>query len=325
MLIEQPADSIMLFAKSFGFHFKKILFPWPQSFTITDVSAVYIWVGMALALWCVLLFLFDRSLPASLFISGTLFLVPAWPVALGYIAWTPFAERYAYVASALVILASMVLLGKTQASKSSLIPSGIILVCILMVFGASTTLRASLWSDDVAFFADTVEKNPKFYKVRYAYGNALMEDKQYRAAEEQYRQALALQKDEAENKFFLYMGVLRTWEKRYIEAKPFFEQAVVNYKDDALILSYDKLAWVLNTLVREDLSADKDALHVDLLKVNLKLYELKRDPFFLYRAGQSALALNRDKEARQYFAEAQAKLPSNSIYKSLAEKLMNKL
>ena len=327
MLADQPLHSLALFSSSFGFYLKKILLPWPLNFTITEVGSHYVWVGAILLVVSVLLFLSFRALPVRLFLSGTLFLAPAMPVSLGFIAWTSFAERYAYVALAFIVLAVMVYLGKAITVDRFLIPGFVVFTCVLMVFGASTTLRASLWADDVSFFADAVAKNPDFYRVRYAYGNVLLNDFQLLAAEKQYRQAFALQKDDAaDNKFLIYMGILRTWDKRYWEAKDFFEQAVDNYTGKDLLLAYDKLAWTINKLLlTEDMAFDREPLHKDLLNVTLQLYELKKDPFLLYRAGQSALALSRKEEARHYFSEAYARLPADSMYRPLARKLMKKL
>jgi len=329
LLTEHSFESALQFAKSLGFHFSKIFYPWPLSFAITEVADGFIYIGFILFFVCCLLFVSDRSVPVRLFMSGMFFFVPALPVALGFIAWTPFAERYAYTACAFVVMALVVGLYVGWSHKEAVKVAGVsTLCCLLMFFAATTTSRAHLWSDDVAFFADAVEKSPFFYKVRYAYGNALMKDTQYVAAESQYRKALELQAltdDDWKNQFLLYMGVLRTWEKRYLDAKVFFELALTEYEGESLITAYDKLAWVLNRLLIEGVEGDPSVLNAQLMGVNLKLYEFRHDPFYLYSAGKSALAIGDKKTARELFGEAYAKLPEGSLYKPMALKLKNNL
>ena len=89
-----------------GFYVKKIFFPWPLNFAILSVDPVYELLGMVLAIVCAWS-LFSKKYAASFFLAGVFLIAPAFPIAFNHIAWTPYAERYVYVASGMIAIASI--------------------------------------------------------------------------------------------------------------------------------------------------------------------------------------------------------------------------
>ncbi len=92
--------------QTISFYVKKMFFPFPLNFTIRDVDPLYELLGVPVMILCFLI-LSKRSRLSALFMTGIFLIAPSFPVALGQIAWTSFAERYIYLSTAFVMIAAV--------------------------------------------------------------------------------------------------------------------------------------------------------------------------------------------------------------------------
>jgi Flp pilus assembly protein TadD len=111
-----------------------------------------------------------------------------------------FAERYLYAASAgfclLVVLAALWLVEQLPARYHRAI-GAMALVIVLGLFSEQTVARAATWKDDATLFGETLTASPDAPFLHIMVASTQSEDAtQLSAAEENYRQAIALAKAE---------------------------------------------------------------------------------------------------------------------------------
>ncbi len=95
-----------IFLQALGFYVKKIFFPFPLNFAITDVNPLYELLGVPVVVLCFLVGS-KRSKLSALFMTGIILIAPSFVIALGQMAWTSFAERYMYLPTAFIMVASV--------------------------------------------------------------------------------------------------------------------------------------------------------------------------------------------------------------------------
>jgi hypothetical protein len=107
--------------------------------------------------------------------AGMLFLLlasiaPALVNAVHKIAWTPYAERYLYLPTALFALTLCSLLAR-RASKG--IPCQLLLALLLLYYLPITLQRNLLWADQQGYLQLAVEQSPGNAMLRNNYGVVL--------------------------------------------------------------------------------------------------------------------------------------------------------
>lgn len=99
-----PLYSVMLVLRTFAFYLKKIFWPFPLNFTIVEIDPLYELAGIPLVLltcWIAL----RRTVVSALYLTGVGLMAPAFLIAFGQVAWTPFAERYVYLSAGFILTA----------------------------------------------------------------------------------------------------------------------------------------------------------------------------------------------------------------------------
>lgn len=171
---------------AFGFYLKKLLLPYPLSFTILRYDRfwgfVSLAVGTAVAIW-----LFKRYrfalLPLLVVFLG---IVPPVLAYVGRIPWTPFGERYLYLPMiGFSILAALLL------SDLRKLPRIVPVACLLLL-SFPTMARVAVWCDGRAFWNDALAQEPSFAKSHSALGAIELQEHNYREAERHFDKAISL-------------------------------------------------------------------------------------------------------------------------------------
>src|SRR6266542_3002413 len=191
------------------------------------VGAVLLLAGItAVALWR----LSSRSPLALRFLFFCLAFLPAsnllFPIG------TIFAERLAYLPSGGLYLAAGALIAGSAASLPALTPrrSRLLAVAVLLL-GARTIVRNSVWWSDEGLFLNLVRTAPESAKAHYDIAYIWADERQYSRARDQYEQATEIYEDywdawAGKGRVEKEMGLLSDAEDSYesaIEANPRYE------------------------------------------------------------------------------------------------------
>ncbi len=150
--------SLYICLRSLGFYFAKIVAPVPLNFAIMEVDPLYALAGVPLA--CISIFILFRKGPVSaLFSSGLFLIAPAFLIAFGQIAWTPYAERYLYMPLMFIIPAFVLFLNKHLVFPAATLKTSLCLALVL-VFSVLTFNRNLVWRTNETLISDTLEKSP---------------------------------------------------------------------------------------------------------------------------------------------------------------------
>lgn len=299
-----------------GFYVRKLIFPFPLNFAIYTVHPMYGLLGVLLlpVLWLVYR---SNRLSGAFFISSVLIILPAMLVAVKQIAWTPFAERYLYLASAFFVfgLVSIVKSRNRQLSVALLT----CIVILLCVSGFGSFKRNLLWKDSFSFFQDAVVKSPEFGSVYYSLGGELIKKGEYDLAADAFATADRLNKRVSmHNQIKVSIMGTMLAKGEYLKARTYFFQTFKDKNDapaDFLELLYKADA------KRFEISGKKEKplLAVDLLDTLDLLNKKKPDPFWLYRSGQISLILGDDVRSADFFHRSYSAAPADAHYKGAAK------
>lgn len=307
-----PVISILA---AIGFYTKKLIWPWPLNFGINRVPPGYCWLGAAVCL-LLLWFVWIRRIWSALCLTGFGLLSVVLVISLAPVAWTPVAERYAYIPLAVTIL------GLLAINDRSLLPhvkrfKAWILVVFLVIMGGSTLARNFVWLDNLALYQDTVKKSPDFAPAQNELALALYEQgrtseaiailKSVRNPGSQLSSlnqvaALIEARDYSQAKRFLLDRLTAT---------PVYERTILEYlvKVNDLMIETSRDPHVTDKYYREQL-------------VWLEhLGEISGDAFYWYRQGRIHLHLHENEQARRCFAKALKGLPEHSPFYEPARKL----
>lgn len=171
---------------AYGFYLRKLVFPFPLSFTILEydhaAGLLCFALGVAAA-WFLLRRFPETLLPLLIIFAG---IVPPLLAYLGRIPWTPFGERYLYLP-----MVGFSLLVSLLVTRIPRMPSWVPLGAVLLL-ALPTISRAALWSDGVAFWEDNIKNAPGFAKSYSALGVLAYEDQRYDDAERYMKRAQTL-------------------------------------------------------------------------------------------------------------------------------------
>ncbi|MBT0664553.1 hypothetical protein KI809_09605 [Geobacter pelophilus] len=312
------ADSnytIQTFLGAIAFYLKKFIFPFPLNFAIREISPYYNIAGVATAPF-ILLFMLRGTLATTFFITGICLILPALPLSLGAIAWTSYAERYVYIASAFFIIS----LGCYFVTSSRLHQVVIPVCCfIVLVFAASTVHRSYIWSSNLSLFEDTVKKAPNFRFIRNNYLIALRDAGRYKEAEKQYRLAQKLPSVQYVSDLDLNYANLLAITGRYSEADRLYAKVFEKSGESNLYLDF------LRQMHATALGKERVFWGNRLLEISERTIAMTKDYAKYYQMGKVALDIGERSAARKYFVAGCSFIPSNDPQSHFACRLADSL
>lgn len=172
-------SKLWLLPAMIAFYIKKLFVPFPLNFAISTINTLGYSI-LFLVLLGTNLFLIVKKrffLPLWMLIFIMAFL-PALPIALSDMAWTPYAERYLYLAvPALGFFLGFWFAGSTE--KYNFQKRTLILLVLLVFISVvpATIHRIFIWQNRFSLWENTYKKNPENGMVLYQYGVILGDEK----------------------------------------------------------------------------------------------------------------------------------------------------
>ena len=309
-----------------GFYLKKMVIPWPLNFHISHVAKVpYFIVGLA---FLILLLYGTRkkrweSLWGWIFLSA---LIPVLFLAARPFSWTPVAERYSYLASAVFAIFVAILQAKYLAQRSVFLHWAVKVVplIVLFVFSVSTVSRAAIWQSNKRLMGDTYRKSPTDGWVTYSYGILKARQGKIEEAETYWKKAYDLGFTINSAKA---LGWLEAKRGNYEKAERYYLQAAWpssdvekfsrNFDPDI----YSSLARLHLRWAKEDKA--NEAHHFErVVHFYRRAYRFSgEDPMVLYNMGKFFLEHGDLQEAKKCFRRVWQDRP-NTYYGRAAGKLM---
>lgn len=299
-------SSVLYVPATIGFYIKKLFFPFPLNFAIYQINVVF-YSGLFIFIMILAGYFYLKKI-YRIIIWLTLIILafsPAIFAATSKIAWTPFAERYLYLAVAVWALAMGTFIQyvaeKTPNSVSLLKP---IVISILVVFSVTTFLRTLAWQNNLTLWADTYRKSPNFGKVLYKYGEALGDSKGL----PYFKRAVEAAKDQ-EWKDFSLLALARQAkkDKQYAEARKYINRAIQ-------IRPIPKNYYIAADILRSMPGSKEKDQEPDIEKCidyYQKIYDQKHDAFALFQIGVLQIKSMNYNKAQIAFNKITTRFPSS--------------
>jgi len=319
-------NTVRVIFKVFGFYVKKLFMPLPLNFAIMKLDNNYVWFGIAVAFIMIILLVRRRQNMSVILLCSAFFLIaPAILVALASIAWTPVAERYLYLPSAIFsigFVGSIYCLLNSRKFTASVVPCFVI---ILFPAGWATVQRTITWQNNISLYQDTLNKSPDHSFIKNELAIAMIAKGRDADAERQIEEAKLL--DPTKKNVLVYVN----------QAKLRYTQGKLDDARDLLLQTFTKKSEanpeVLKMLTKIDEQrlfhsksyAASVLIYKELLDTHENLYPKTGDPISLYRGGQMSLQLGDKQKARELFHKAYQAAPDDAHYKQAAFKLAEKL
>jgi len=315
-------DLVRVSLKTCGFYFKKLFIPMPLNFGIVEIASGYLWLG-ALVCVGVLFCLYRRDLVSYLFVAAFCLAVPAFPLPVLKMTWTPVAERYVYIASAPFVIALALLF--VRYLQPLLSPRAITIGVALLLgsAGVVTAQRNIIWQDNVALFEDTLRKSPNFNAAKNELAIALREQGRL---DEAHALLMTNSGTDAQpsalNKVRVYFnqGNLEEAHGMLLDRK---NRGIADTRE-----SLDLLNSINEQRLRASVSnskAQQQEISKEILESMKQLLAITGDPFYHYRIGMLQLRLGDKLIAKQSFEKAWLGAPTTSHYGAAAKKLAERL
>ncbi len=292
-------NSLFVMLRAFGFYMKKLIFPFPLNIAIMEVDPLYEVLAILLVALCMYIAT-RRSLSSAAFMSGMFFIAPAFLIAFGQIAWTPYAERYVYITSAFVIIAAVVYL------DIKLVPARkpwtvFTMVIILAIFFASTFLRSVTWNSDLTLYEDAVEKSPQSRDLRAVYGELLIQKGDYAAALVQLEQGRSIASLDYDERFDLNMSYIY-YKLGNIDEAIALSKTILLKSRNKSVKALDSLIVLLKEkMISARSPAEKNALKKEMFLYTKTLFDLNHDPRLLFDISILAAELGEKNAAIQFY------------------------
>ncbi len=301
-----------------AFYLKKLIFPFPLNFAISQINTVFYSVLFVVFFMSNIICLFKRKF-LYVFISILLIIsfMPALPVALGGVSWVPLAERYLYLSVSIMSIAVAFFL-KISYQKGIFNDKSLMIVCtsLIVIFASTTLNREFVWKESKTLWADTLKKNPDNSMVLFKYGQTFGGEegqwafKKAIASSENFKWKsmtfMEIAKDERSNGN--YDESIVNLEKA-LEVKKSF----TNYRDAAQIVSgFDS-----NNIQKQQEYINKAIEYFKLA------YGKKKTSFVLFKTGILLIKVGKNNEAEELFVEIIRKFP-DSKYAFYAKKQLEK-
>lgn len=326
LMAGDPNYAVSVFLGAVGFYVKKFFLPLPLNLFIVEIDPLYDFIGIGVLLGCVVLAV-RRTRVAGLALTGICMLLPALPFAFGTIAWTSYAERYAYIASAfwsvaLVIWAAYQPRPEFLKGWTRPLPA-VVFGMVVLAFAWSTWNRNTAWQTNTALLADTVSQAPHGKTIRIMYAYALLLEGRVPEAVEQISIARTLYSLKYDETLDMVHAAILVKQGKYDEAEQRYLEAFRRTKG--------RSAPVLCALVSfyEDRERGmKDQVNPIGSKIAFylaQLAELTGDPYHCYRAGQYLLSQSDRGAALYYFRKARDRFPTKNRFKAFSARIMDRL
>jgi tetratricopeptide (TPR) repeat protein len=315
--------SFSMFLGAAGFYMKKFLVPFPLNFFIREIDPLYDFLGIAALLAALRCFVSTR-LPANFVLSGFFVMLPALPFVFGTIAWTAYAERYIYLATAFWIVALSLWTGRWMNLSPKRIPfiTGCVVILCLAMAGV-TFSRNLVWLTNVDLMADTVAKNPQRRILRDIYMYSLLAAGRLEEAKREYGISRSIHDTFYDDKADLVMGNELNREGRSKEALRLYQDAIERskYRSEGLLAA--GIEQVRKVREAGPISAE-ERRHLSELELEYegRLLEITRTPQRLIEAGRRASQRGAACEASSLFDEALHKLSRHERLYPVAESLL---
>lgn len=320
LFIDKPIHVILTGLKGYGFYLKKIFIPTPLSFAITDVSRNYVVVGLFVVIVVVYGF-YVSNIESIFFFTGISLIGPALFISLGKIAWTPYAERYVYIASPFILLPFISVIANSQIVKNNFSVYKYAITTIIVLFASITFHRNFIWLDNVSLLGDSVQKNPAYSRLRGEYGISLSLAGMYEEAKKQFLIAQRLSNVGYSEKYALNYASVLVRQNNMSEAETVYDQIfkITNGESseslDQIISFYEILKISAN---------DKEGIRIikkiiDYRKLRFEKHHRLDDVF---QIGLEYMYLQDELNARNYFISY---LSSNSKEINKAKRAENYL
>jgi tetratricopeptide (TPR) repeat protein len=328
----------LIFLQALGFYVKKIFFPFPLNFAITELDPLYELLGVPVVVLCFLI-ISKRSKVSALFMTGIFLILPSFIIAFGQIAWTSFAERYMYLPTAFIMVSSVIFVsGFLDKIPSLSVKKEASVALLLVVMAIATFHRSTVWEDSLSFLKDTVEKNPDFYYIRGQYADELAMRGDIKNARIQYTIANEYNKrkkrlknagDFIQLQYWempeLGLADLLTRERKIPEAITAYEKIILDSRGEStqalnnVIVLYDGL---LNDAGSR---SDSDRIKRKLLFYSEKFYKKSVDANAFFWLGRRFLMRGENREALAYFRKAESKFSAGDPMKLVSRKFIARL
>jgi tetratricopeptide (TPR) repeat protein len=317
-------NGVRVIFKVFGFYVKKLFQPLPLNFAIARFDDNYVWLGVAMFL-LLLLLLRRRQMAAVFFVAAFYLISPAILVAVSRIAWTPVAERYLYLPSALFSLGLVggLYLLLERKEKTCLLVPGIVL--LLFPAAWATSQRNIVWQDNLTLYQDTMAQSPELSFIRGELAIALMAKGKYDEANRQLEEGKSLDQKQQNVLLYLNQAILRFREGKVVDARKILTRTFTS-KDKTNQEVLKMLAKIDEQRLFQAKSAQEQrAIQRELMDTYDHLFLKTGDPGSLYRGGQMAMFLGENWKAAELFRKAYQLAPADAHYKQAALKLSEKL
>ena len=209
--------TLFVFLRAFGFYLKKLYWPFPLNFAIIEVDPLYELLAIPLVLLCFWI-ASRRTLISATFISGLFLIAPAFLIAFGQIAWTPYAERYVYVASAFIVIASVYFFREILSKYHYPVAVKFGTFSLILFIGLATLQRNLVMQTNLALYTDTVKKSPDFNVAWNQLGIAYYDINDLKNAELSYRKASSIYSYSYDEMFDLNLANALSEQGKYDEA-----------------------------------------------------------------------------------------------------------
>jgi protein O-mannosyl-transferase len=331
-------EVFLIFLRALGFYTKKIYFPIPLNFAIRDVEPLYELFGVLVVVVCFLI-MSKKNQVSDLFMTGIFMIIPSFPIALGQISWTFYAERYLYLPTAFIMVASVIFVNSfLEKSATRLVKKEVAVTLLLVIMAVLTFHRSMVWKDNLTFLRDTVKENPQFYYVRGQYALALAMQDDIINARMQFRTANEYNTNKKRLKYGNELFQLRYWdlpemglayllvkENRIPEATAAYEKIIQDSHGE----SVNAIRGVLN-LYGNMLSATKSCSDSDRFKKKIsfyaeKLYNTSDNADTFYWLGKIFLMRGERRAALVYFKKAESTYTPDNEYRVITQKFITRL
>jgi tetratricopeptide (TPR) repeat protein len=318
--------------KAMGFYMKKLFIPLPLNLVIISIPTyIYFPLGIIVTVTMLILLsllVFNKKLDISgrfiafWFLFAIIFYLPAVPLAIARMTWTPLAERYLYISSLSSAMIVTYLISRVREKVFILI-----MAIILIASATVTAKRTIVWQRNLTLWEDTVRKSPDSAAARNDYAIALWRAGRLKEAKEQFLIASKLvgEKDIATPMTNLalvdleegntYEGIKRL--RSILESKNLDNRNRIKILKKLIYITEQKTLNLKNN--KESIS-----LYRELVSYYGDLFKITHNGFYSYRLGQLHLALGEKKEAIEAFKEA-VRLSPNEYFSPAARKLIKRL
>ncbi len=332
---------MLIFFQALGFYVKKIFFPFPLNFAITELDPLYELLGPPIIVLCFSI-ISKRSKVSALFMTGIFLIFPSFIIAFGQIAWTSFAERYVYLPTAFIMISSVMFIsGFIEKVPSLRVKKEVTATIIVAIMAVATLHRSTVWNDNLSLLKDTVEKNPDFYYIRGQYADELAIRGDIENARIQYTIANQYNKNRKRLKKGGDFIQLNYWEMPELGLADLLAR---EHKISEAITAYEKIIRESNAGSTESLQAlnnvivlydcllndvksrpAEERIKKKLLFYSEKFYKRSDDPNAFFWLGRRFLMRGERGEALAYFRKAESKFIAGNDLKVVSQKFIARL